>query len=98
MGVWENIQFSLPLPLFFFIRCSRAVLPVWWVEAHSSGLGPKVRREMGQAVGVGVVPEPVLSPPHRLFYHRSLLNLHFFPSESAVGFSRSGYKFLLVCF
>ena len=48
--------------------------------------------------GLGVVPEPVLSPPHPLFCHRSLLNLHFFLSESAVGFSRSAYKFLLVCF
>lgn len=65
MGVWENIQFSLPLPLFFFIRHSRAVLPVWWVEAHPSGLSPKVRRVMGQAGGLGGGPRasPLPTPP-----------------------------------
>ena len=68
MGVWENIQFSLPLPLFFFIRHSRAVLPVWWVEAHPSGLGPKVRRVMGQAGGLGGGPRasPLPTPPRVL--------------------------------
>lgn len=65
MGVWENIQFSLPLPLLFFIRHSRAVLPVWWVEAHPSGLGPKVRSVVGQAGGLGGGPRasPLPTPP-----------------------------------
>ena len=61
MGVQENIQFSLPLPLFLFVRHSRAVLPVWWVEAHPS----MVRRVMGQAVGVrgGPRASPLPTPP-----------------------------------